>query len=261
MQPDPAIVGVIHLPALPGTARNSCTLPEIVDHAIGEARLLAEFGFGGIVVENFGDAPFARDCVGPHIVASMTHCVAAVTAAVETAEIAVGVNVLRNDGCSALAIAHAAGGSFVRVNILSGVYATDQGVIEGRAADLLALRSSIGATADIYADIHVKHARAISQPDLELAAEETAYRAGADALILTGTTTGRATDLEQVRRIRGAIPDRPLWVGSGVTPSTISSTLATGAGVIVGSCLRQGGRAGAPLDKAAIIALMEGAAG
>jgi predicted TIM-barrel enzyme len=88
----------------------------------------------------------------------------------------------------------------------------------------------------------------INQPDIALAAEETAYRGGADALIVSGATTGRPVDTNALARVRKAVPDRLLLVGSGVTPDTLHGTLTTCDGAIVGTSLKPGGDIAAPID-------------
>jgi hypothetical protein len=74
-------------------------------------------------------------------IAAMTSCALAVREACP--QLPLGINVLRNDAAAALAIAVAVGASCVRVNVLSGARVTDQGVIEGRAAELLRLRRTL----------------------------------------------------------------------------------------------------------------------
>lgn len=243
--PAKALIAVIHLPALPGQPRCSTGWAGILQRVRAEACLLHAAGFDAAIVENFGDAPFTAGRVQPHVVAGMTCC--ARTAA-EAAAWPVGVNVLRNDPRAALAVASAAGGAFIRVNVHSGVYATDQGLIEGRPDQTLQYRRQLGSDVQIFADVHVKHAQPISQPDIGLAAEETAYRAGADALIVTGPSTGRPASMNDLQRVRQSVPDRPVLLGSGVSAETVAACLEQCDGVIVGSCLRAGGRAGAALD-------------
>ncbi len=238
------LVSVIHLPALPGTAAATHSLDAIRRRAVAEARQLHEAGFSALIVENFGDAPF-RKSVEPHTIAAMTRCVADI---VELQVVKVGVNVLRNDGAAALGIAAQSGAQFVRVNVLSGVYATDQGIIEGQAPELLDYRRRLGADIEIFADVHVKHAQPLSQPDIAMAAEETAYRAGADALVVSGVGTGHATDVDEIKRVKAAVPDRAVLVGSGVTAATLERYIEVADGVIVGSCLRAAGRPGAEID-------------
>jgi hypothetical protein len=242
---------MVHLPPLPGApgAPPGASIEPIVGRAVREAKLLVSAGFHALIVENFGDAPFVADAAAPETAAAMAVVVREVARAVR---VPVGVNVLRNDALAALAIAAIAGAAFIRVNVLSGTYATDQGLITGRARELLAHRAQLAPQVRIAADVHVKHAVPLSQPDPILAAEETAYRAGADVLIVSGATTGRPTDLDAVRRVKAAVPDRPVWIGSGVTADTVRDCLAVADAVIVGTCLKRGGRTTAPLDLARV---------
>ncbi|MFQ5502367.1 MAG: BtpA/SgcQ family protein [Phycisphaerae bacterium] len=216
------LIGMVHLPALPGAAGASQSMDRIIDRAVAESALLAHAGFDAVIVENFGDTPFAAESVAPETISAMSLVVDRV---VRTVGIPVGVNVLRNDSLAALAIAATAGAVFIRVNVLSGVYATDQGFITGRAAELIRRRKAIAPHVKIAADVHVKHAQPVSQPDIARAAEETAYRAGADALIVSGPATGAETDVDALRRVARAVRDRPIWVGSGVSATSVKTLL------------------------------------
>lgn len=249
----PRLIGVIHLPPLPGAPLAAGLAPlealtRAGTRAVKEAQELEKAGFEGLILENFGDVPFGKT-VGPETVAAMSLLATAVR---ETVRIPVGVNVLRNDARAALAIATMSGCEFIRVNVLSGVAATDQGWIEGQAAELLRERARLQSPVRILADVLVKHARTLSSDQLDLAMEETFLRAGADALIVTGATTGRAVDDLRVqdaatvgRRLRA-----PVFLGSGVRAEGAAAVKRQGLGVIVGSDLRRGGRAGEPLEAA-----------
>jgi membrane complex biogenesis BtpA family protein len=254
----PRLIGVIHLPALPGAPGSADQHPaealqQAGARAVKEAIQLTRAGFDGLILENFGDVPFVKDQVAPETVASMAVIVAAVRSAAPRARI--GVNLLRNDGRSALAVAAVTGADFIRVNVLSGIAATDQGIIEGKAAELMRERIRLGAQdVAVLADVLVKHARTMSETDLTLAIEEATLRAGAEGVIITGSTTGRAPDAarwdEALVTCRGL--GRPLFAGSGITAATLREWASRRDqiphGVIVGSALRKGGRAGAPLD-------------
>ena len=257
--PEKALIGMVHLPALPGAAgfpsapgRDAASaadlhdpLDEIIEKATREAMILRDAGFDAIVVENFGDAPFHATTVEPHTVAAMAQCVRAVVGA---CGIPVCVNILRNDALAALAVASTTGARAMRVNVHMGVSATDQGMIEGRAAETVQYRQRLGADVAIWADVHVKHAQPISQPDIALAAEELVHRGRADAVIVSGSTTGRSADLDDLRRVKGAVPPCPVFVGSGVTAQNVPEYLELCDGVIVGSDLKPDGKASNPLD-------------
>ncbi len=248
----PGLIGVIHLPALAGSPGSqglspSAAMAQAGAWAVKEARTLAQAGFEGLILENFGDSPFFAEKVGPETVA----CLSVIAAAVrESVRIPLGINVLRNDALSALAIASVTGCDFIRVNVLSGVAASDQGILQGQAAQLLRERDRLGSEVRIFADAHVKHAQSLSSHSIELALEENALRAGADGVILTGDTTGRPVDLEQLQKASRAARHHgvPLWIGSGATAESLPELLGWADGIIVGSALRKGGRAAQPLD-------------
>ncbi len=260
----PELAGVIHLPALAGApgARGlsaSEALSIAGARAVQEAKLLTQAGFDSIILENFGDTPFYKTAVPPETIASMAVIAAAVR---EVSGLPLGINVLRNDARAALAIAAVAGAQFIRVNVLSGVAATDQGLIEGDAALLVRERERLAPGVRILADVLVKHARTLSGEDLALAIEEVALRAGADGVIVTGATTGRAASTETLRQAAHVCREikRPLWIGSGMTPASFAELQGVPFhGVIVGSALRAGGRAGAPLDAKRIKAFVAAA--
>jgi uncharacterized protein len=243
--PKRALIGMLHLPPLPGSPGSEWPMQRIIDYTCEDARRLSQAGFHALMVENFGDSPFRSTCVYPHTVACMAIVARAI---VEAVKLPLGINVLRNDPTAALAIATIAGAHYIRVNVHSGVYATDQGIIEGRADETLRYRKSIGSNVAIFADVHVKHAQPLSCPDIAEAAEETAYRGRADGLIVSGTGTGKPTCLEDLRAVKRAVPDRPLLVGSGATPETAAELLSVADALIVGTAIKQGGRTTAEVD-------------
>ena len=169
--PTPALIGVIHLQPLPGSARHTLSMQEIIHRALVDARALREAGFDAAFIENYGDAPFTAGSLPPASVAAMTVAAHAVR---EETGLRIGINALRNDARAALGIAAATGAGFIRVNVHIGAYATDQGIIEGRAHETLQYRKQLGSRIAIFADVAVKHARPISEPDIARAAKDTA---------------------------------------------------------------------------------------
>jgi membrane complex biogenesis BtpA family protein len=245
------LIGVVHLPPLPGDpAWKGSSLEEVLQAAERDALSLAEGGASAILVENFGSVPFVKgtpdDPSPPATVAQMAIAVARCMAA---SGLPTGVNVLRNDAIAALGVAAATNASFIRVNVLSGAVVTDQGLIEGQAAALLRERKRLGALGiEIAADVRVKHARPLVDRPLDAEVADLVHRAGADALIVTGEATGAAIDVDVLRRVRAAAPHTPVWLGSGVTPEIASSLRGLIDGAIVGTWLKRGGDVRAPVD-------------
>ncbi len=157
-----------------------------------------------------------------------------------------GINVLRNDAAAALGVAVAADAQFIRVNVHSGAMLTDQGWIEGAARDTLLAKRLLNAPIQVAADVLVKHAVPPAPMDLAEVARDTWKRGKADALIVSGSGTGRPTDPAEIGVVRAAVPEAPVWVGSGVTPDTARGLRADVA--VVGTWLHQEGDLSRPLD-------------
>jgi len=247
------VIGMVHLLPLPGSPRWSGAMEQVLERAIADALALESGRVDGVMVENFGDVPFCRGRVEARTVAAMTMAVGAVREAVG---LPVGINVLRNDARSALAIASVTGASFIRVNVHTGAMVTDQGLIEGDAYETIRYRSELGVDVKVLADVLVKHAVPLSCPTIEQAARDTAYRGLADGLIVTGSGTGEPTEMEDVRRTREAVPEFPVLVGSGVSQESVGKLLSVADGVIVGTGLKEDGIVTNPVDQVRVAALM-----
>jgi membrane complex biogenesis BtpA family protein len=233
------LIGVVHLMALPGAPRFADNFSGVLESARVDAERLAAGGADAIIVENFGDTPFFAGAVGSETVAAMALAVRAVMEAASGIE--VGVNVLRNDARSALGICAATGASFLRVNVLCGAAATDQGVITGDAAGLMRERARLAPNVKIFADVHVKHATPIGDTSLVESAVETLERGGADAVILSGSRTGSPPTSDELVSVRERVGDSPILIGSGLDIGNAADLLAHVTGAIVGSSLKEAG--------------------
>jgi hypothetical protein len=250
----PRLVGVVHLAPLPGSPRDAGDLPRTLARAAEEARVLDGAGFDAVIVENFGDAPFFAGAVPAVTVAAMTACASAIRAAAP--RLLLGVNVLRNDAEAALSIAHVVGAAFVRVNVHTGARVTDQGVVEGRAAQTMRLRRALGAeSVALWADVDVKHSHPLGAARADAGvgeeADDLVHRGLADAVLVTGSGTARPAEPERIRAVRAAV-SVPVLVASGATEATLPALAEHAHGVVVGSALREGGRPAVPLDRARV---------
>jgi membrane complex biogenesis BtpA family protein len=246
------LYGVIHLPALAGApGANKLSAAQALERAgtwaITEAQIFQRLGYDGVILENFGDIPFYSTRVPAETIVSMAVIAAAVR---EVLRIELGINILRNDADSALCIASVVKADFIRVNVLSGVVASDQGFIQGDAATLLRKKSGLKSNVSIFADVFVKHAKTLNSDQIEIAIEEVAGRGGADAVLLTGSTTGRPIDLVTLQKAFSHKPKKlPLYLASGMTLEHLENYAKSCDGMIIGSTLRKNGLAGAPLDR------------
>lgn len=249
------LIGMVHLGPLPGSARPA-VIDEVIDDAVADAVDLVDAGFDALMIENFGDAPFFADDVPKITVAAMTRAVSAIAGEVE---VPFGINVLRNDGLAALAIAAATGARFIRINVLSGSMSTDQGPIVGRAAEVARLKAMLAPEVVVLADVFVKHATPPPGLGLERASVDLWERAGADGIVVSGAGTGHPLDRRDLDTVRAAVPDAPLYAGSGATEDTIADILTVCVGAIVGTATKIDGITTNRVDRRRARAIVEAA--
>jgi uncharacterized protein len=251
--PNP-IIGVVHLLPLPTSPRWGGSLDAVMDRAAREATALASGGVDGIIVENFFDAPFANARVDPAVVSAMTLIVGRL---MNLVTLPVGINILRNDARSGMAIATCVGAQFIRVNVLTGTMVTDQGLIEGQAYDLLRYRRELGSDVKIFADVLVKHARPLGSPNLTVAVQETLERGLADGAILSGWATGSPPSLEDLELAKEAANGKPIFIGSGANWENIGKLMQAADGAIVSSSLKRRGQIEQPIDPIRVAQFVE----
>lgn len=242
------VIGVIHLLPLPGSPGWDGHMEPVCLRAEQEAAALMTGGVDGIIVENFFDAPFTRGRVDTATACAMSVIAKRIMA---ICDLPLGINVLRNDGLTGIAVAATVGAQFIRVNVLTGAMVTDQGIIQGDAHDLLMYRKQLLAhkQVKVLADIMVKHATPLGQDaDIKLVAKDTVLRALADGIIVSGTATGSEPSFHDLEAVREAVPNTPLFIGSGTTTDNIGSLLKVADGVIVASSLKRQGVLENPID-------------
>jgi uncharacterized protein len=242
------IVGMIHMPALPDAPQNDKTMDELVACALSEAEKLESAGLDACIVENVGDVPLFRDHVPPATVAAMAVLVTEVRRATS---MHVGVNILRNACAEALSIAEICGADFIRCNVVIGAYVTDQGIIQGCAAELARLRRALGSEVLIFGDVHVKHAHPLFDVPIEYAAQDLAERGGVDAVIVSGPRSPIPPTWERLDSVKRAV-ELPVLIGSGIGLENVKEFYERADGILIGEPdFKVGGVWGGESDQAA----------
>jgi membrane complex biogenesis BtpA family protein len=233
------LVAVIHVGALPGTPASALTVDELTELAVREAALYREGGVDGLMVENMHDVPYLRGGVGPEVVAAMAVVARAVKA---EAGLPVGVQILAGANIESLAVAHAAGLDYVRVEAYAFAHVADEGVIQSSAAELLRFRKRIGAERiKVWADVKKKHSSHAITADVSLGETCAAVEfMRGDAVIVSGSATGAPPRAEDVTEARSHC-HIPVLLGSGVSPENVAEFYDAADGFIVGSYFKERG--------------------
>ena len=254
-----ALIGVIHAQALPGTPGSRLAVDAIAELAAHEAETYAGAGFHGLILENTHDRPYLKGAaVGPEIVAALSIVGAAIRRATP---LPLGIQILAGANRAALAVAHACGAAFVRVEGFVFAHVADEGLIESSAGDLLRYRRAIGADAVlVFADIKKKHSAHAITADVDIV--ETAKAAeffSVDGVVVSGSATGSPADPEEVQAVSSSV-GVPTLVGSGITPENIARYRGADA-FIVGSSVKHDGLWSSRLDAARTRAVVDALAG
>jgi membrane complex biogenesis BtpA family protein len=233
------LIAVIHVGALPGTPASALTVDELTQRAVREAALYRDGGADALMVENMHDVPYLRGSVGPEVVAAM----AVVARAVKSeARLPVGVQILAGANVESVAVAHAAGLDYVRVEAYAFAHVADEGLIQSSAAELLRFRRKIGAEGvRVWADVKKKHSSHAITADVSLGETCAAVEfMRGDAVIVSGGATGEAPRAADVREAKGHCR-LPVLLGSGVTPDNVAEFYDAADGFIVGSYFKERG--------------------
>ncbi len=242
------VIACIHLQALPGAPLYDGNLETVYETALNEAKIYQENNVDGIIIENFGDKPFFPTKVPAETIAAMSVVAREV---INQVNIPVGINVLRNDAESAIAIATAVQADFIRVNAHIGSIVSDQGLIDGVAHNTLRLRSHLKSNVAIFADVGVKHAAPLADRGLANEVKDIQSRGLVDAIIVSGDGTGEETAISDLELVKEH-SKLPLLIGSGATADNLRHSNPYVDGYIVGTYFKEEGKSENPVSSARV---------
>jgi membrane complex biogenesis BtpA family protein len=235
---DKPVIAMVHLHPLPGSPHYNIgdTIEDLVKAALKDAKALENGGVDGILVSNESDIPYLFR-VGPETIASMTYIASRIK---EEISIPIGIDVLWGDARAALAIAKVIGSRFIRT-LLSGVYASDLGLINTEGAKVMRYRKFIGADdIRIFIYLNPEFASSLSPRPLSIIAKTLRWLRMADAYCISGPMPGMPPDIEEIKRIRNEVPDVPIIANTGMNKENVAKYLEYVDGVIVGTALKVG---------------------
>jgi membrane complex biogenesis BtpA family protein len=229
-----ALVGMIHLPPLPGSTNYAGQpLESIVHGAIADACALAEAGFHAAILQNTHDLP-ATATAPVETVAFLSAIGRELRHAVQ---MDLGVNVLKNDAEGGLAVAAAVGAPFVRLKVYVGAAVGAEGLLTPSAPAALRMRQRLGTDTELWVDLFDRTSAPLVPQPLPQLAEWVMKFGDASALIVTGATMSQS--IEMIREVRSVVTSLPVVIGGGVTHANVAQALMEADAVIVGSALEE----------------------
>lgn len=235
-RPNGLIMPMIQPDPLPGSYRHDgATIDEIVMKTIKEVDMVVENGYKGIMIQNMNDMP-VKQTSRPEAIAYMTRIGYEIKQ--KYPDLIIGV-LLNWDGVASLAVAHAMGADFVRVeHLFTGVNVTSAGFLEGQCVEIAEFRKRTDCKIPVYADIFEVHGVPIGAKPVEFAAWEAVHEGFADGLFLAGKTPTES--IEMIKKVRTKLPDTPIILGGGATGENIAELMKYYDGVTVATWIKNG---------------------
>ncbi len=249
------IIGMVHLPALPGTPLYDATggMAAIRDWARRDLEALQEGGIHAVMFCNENDRPYRLDA-DMASVAAMADVVASLRPELS---VPFGVNVLW-DPIATLAVAAATGAAFCR-EIFTGAFAGDFGLWVRSAGDAFRYRRQIGAeNVRLLFNINAEFAAPLAPRPIADVARSVAFSSNPDAICVSGPITGQPATASALAEVSAVIKDTgiPVLVNTGFRASNARELLHYADGAIVGSSLKVDGVTWNRVDKARVVELM-----
>jgi membrane complex biogenesis BtpA family protein len=249
-----AVIGMVHIPALPGTPLYDAAggMPKLVASARADIAALQDGGVDAVMFGNENDRPYSLRAPAASV-AAMSVVIAAVRPAIR---VPFGVNYLW-DPLASIAIAAATGAQFVR-EIFTGAYASDMGLWVPDCEGALRLRRALDVPdLKLMFNINAEFAAPLDTRPIELRARSARFSSLADAILVSGPITGSPVDASDLRKVRDAVDDAPVLANTGVTVDNVADVLAVCDGCIVGTHFKVDGVTWNPVDPARVRRFMD----
>jgi membrane complex biogenesis BtpA family protein len=250
------LIGMIHVPALPGTPYNTLSPKEIINKCILEANIYKKSNIDSIMIENMHDAPYMKRKVGPEITSLMS-IISYEMRKVFTDQ-PIGVQILAGANKEALSVAYNSDIDYIRAEGFVFSHIGDEGVFESDAGELLRYRKNIGAgRIKIFTDIKKKHSANFITSDVSIAdMSKNAEFFGSDGIIVTGNSTGSEASIEEIISVKKAT-NLPVLIGSGITYDNLQNYIYSADAFIVGSYFKVDNNWKNDLDENKIVKFVE----
>lgn len=251
---DKVIIGMCHFLPLPGDPYfdKEGGMEKVIKAARHDLLALQEGGIDAVMFSNEFSLPYLTQ-VRTETVASMARIIGELMPEIK---VPFGVNVLW-DPKQSLNLAVATGAKFVR-EIFTGVYASDFGLWNTNAGDVVRHQYSIGAEdVKLLFNIVPEAASYLGQRDFVDIAKSTVFNAKPDAVCASGLVAGVETDARILRKLKDAVPEAVVFANTGVNINNVEEQLSIADGAVVGTTFKKDGVFENPVDAKRVKAFMD----
>lgn len=201
-----------------------------IDRAIEEIRIFEEEGLHGIIVENYHGG---------------TEDVIEVLKVIDT-KMDVGINILPNEFIEAYEIANQFNVNFIQLDFIAGTY---EGYGDNwkqlNVSKYISYRTKYPNIL-IFGGVWPKYYQPVKNSNLEEDLKDAMQLC--DAVVVTGSGTGKETPLDKIKTFRQILGNFPLIIGAGLSVNNINQ-IQYADGAIVGSYFKPSGVTTAKVDR------------
>lgn len=249
------IIGMVHLPALPGTPLYDATggMAGVRDWVKRDLDALQGGGIDAVMFCNENDRPYRLDADFASV-AAMADVIASLRSELS---VPFGVNLLW-DPRATLAVAKASGAAFAR-EIFTGAFAGDFGLWIRSAGDAFRYRREIDAeSVRLIFNINAEFAAPLAPRPIPEVARSVIFSSSPDAICVSGPITSRPVEASDLALVSEAVHGSgvPVLVNTGFRASNSVELLQHADGAIVGSSLKVDGITWNRVDRSRVQELM-----
>jgi membrane complex biogenesis BtpA family protein len=156
-----------------------------------------------------------------------------------------------------VALGVATGAAFAR-EIFTGVYDSDMGLWQPDAAKAVRLRHDLGRDdMKLLFNVNAEFASPVGTRPIEMRAKSAVFSSLADIILVSGPMTGQPVDGSDLRRVKEAVGNTPVFANTGVNKDNVADILSVADGVIIGTHLKVDGDTWNPVDPERVKRFME----
>jgi len=226
------VIAMAHIGALPGAPLYDPAggMDRLIENVIKDVEKLQDGGVDAIMFGNENDRPY--ELAGSiESIAAMTAVVSAVKPILK---VPFGVNYLW-DPYATVAIACATGATFAR-EIFTGLFASDMGLWGPNAAKALRLRAQLGRSdLKLLFNINAEFADSLDTRSIGMRAKSAVFSSLADVLLVSGPLTGQPAEMSNLKSVRDALPNTPLFANTGVNIDNVTDIMSIADGCVIGT--------------------------
>lgn len=243
------VIALLHLNAFPGDPlyQSGDSMKKVVEDARKDLHALQDGGVDGVLFSNEFSLPYQAhvDYIAP---AAMARVIGELMSEIK---VPYGID-CESDTMAAIDLAAAVDANFVR-GLFTGGYVGDGGLTIPDVAAVLRRKKALGLDhCRLLYFLNNESDEYLAPRDVLSIAKSVLFAAKPDAYCLMGFHAGKEPDSNITQKIREAVPEVPVFSGTGCNAKNIIEKLSVSDGVCVGTTFKVDGKFENHIDPARV---------